>query len=70
MTDTRRYVVWGFNACHREPIKLNGGTLRECHAALSRRTAEGWTTAIYLRGDAPEGLRELAREIQSRAACA
>ncbi len=66
MTDTRQYVLWGFTDRQHEPIKLSGGTLNECHARLTQRTIEGWRTAIYLRGAAPEGLREMAREMQAR----
>jgi hypothetical protein len=61
------YVLWGFNNRQREPIKLSGGTLTECHAQLARRTADGWKTAIYQRGTAPTGLRDLAREVNARA---
>jgi len=55
------YILWGFNAHHLEPIKLNGGSLGECRYRQIDRRMEGWTTAIYATGTVPVGLRLQAR---------
>jgi hypothetical protein len=60
-----RYVLWGSNALYANalPIKLMGGTLRECRATQTRRKAEGgWALAIYSVGTAPTGLRLIVRK--------
>lgn len=54
-------VLWGYSARQPEPIKLSGGTAAECYVALASREGEGWTCAVYGKGTAPTGLRDLAR---------
>jgi hypothetical protein len=53
------HILWGFCAQLGSPvpIKLEGGSLRTCHAEQVYREAQGWTCAIYLEGTAPVGLR-------------
>jgi hypothetical protein len=53
-------VLWGFSKRQPEPIKLSGGTARECYVALASREAEGWTCAVFSKGTPPSTLRDLA----------
>ena len=57
------YLLWGFSAHHPEPIKLAGGSLRECRVAWRSREAEGWTCAIYGVSTEPTGLRLQAAQL-------
>jgi hypothetical protein len=55
------FVVWGSHPRYADgtPIKLSGGTARECSAELRRlaRVDNTWKAAIYPKGAAPIGLR-------------
>lgn len=58
MARAAQYVVWGWKpGVVTEPIRLTGGNLRQCNAGRRQYDGEGWLTAIYAPGTAPEGLR-------------
>lgn len=66
-TTTAEYVLWGYRPGvwpWTAPLKLTGGTLRQCRTEQAQRTRDnqGWRCAIYRKGTAPVGLRLLAEQ--------
>jgi hypothetical protein len=66
------WVLWGSHPLYAdgEPIKLTGGTLRECATAQCERERESsdWLLATYRAGAAPLGLR-IQAAARTRAWC-
>ena len=59
------WVLWGFKpGSTPNPVKITGGSLRDCRTEQKYRTGHGWTCGIYEAGTAPAGLRDQAREQQ------
>lgn len=57
----QQWVLWGFKPeVVGVPIKIVGGSKRQCTVEQKYLEAEGWTCAVYTRGTAPVGLRSLA----------
>ena len=69
-----RFTLWG---CRRDdvygvqPIRLTGGTQRQCESARREREREnhhdGWLLGIYADGTAPTGLRMQVEQIRNGA---
>lgn len=57
-----QFVLWGWKPSYcpaGQPIKLTGGSERECGAARRQREQEeGWLLGIYPEGAEPDGLRD------------
>jgi hypothetical protein len=54
-------VLWGFHPSYgKVPLKLEAYS----GAAMKRRQREGWTCGVYAKGDAPTGLRLLAKKMK------
>ncbi len=65
----RRFVLWGWrrdDVYGPQPLRLTGGTLRQCQSAQRDREREnsGWLLATYAEGTAPTGLRMQVAEIK------
>lgn len=60
------YVLWAHHVLlGKAPIKLTGGSLRECRSEQTYRQKLncGYTMGIYRKGDEPIGLRERVAEM-------
>lgn len=58
--NAQQFVLWGYKPSYcplGRPIRLTGGTLRECNTALRSRTDEGFLCAVYRKSAEPVGLR-------------